>query len=150
MVYIHPTHERIDPINTLKKRQLDLSRHLSVEAKARLPNPIKAIWKAAQVKPGTINMGNGDPHHTLYPVCEMNFVVPSINESRPCASLESRHWRSADRCIIQRRTMCAEPAYCACLRCWRWPQARPGCPRRTNRSHSCASQAHRFTESRQC
>lgn len=83
MVYIHPTHERIDAISNLKKRQLDLSRHLSVEAKARLPNPIKAIWKAAQVKPGTINMGNGDPHHTLYPVCEMNFVVPSISEADP-------------------------------------------------------------------
>ncbi|KAI6026069.1 pyridoxal phosphate-dependent transferase [Pisolithus marmoratus] len=83
MVYIHPTHERVDSINNLKKRQLDLSRHLSVEAKARLPNPIKSIWKVAQVKPGTINMGNGDPHHTLYPVCEMNFVVPSISESDP-------------------------------------------------------------------
>jgi len=25
----------------------------------------------------------GDPHHTLYPVCEMNFVVPSIDEADP-------------------------------------------------------------------
>lgn len=55
MVYIPPPHvER--PGVSLKP---DLSRHLSAEAKARLPNPIKSIWKAAQVKPGTINMGNG-------------------------------------------------------------------------------------------
>lgn len=25
----------------------------------------------------------GDPHHTLYPICEMNFVVPSIHEKDP-------------------------------------------------------------------
>ncbi|KAF8553076.1 PLP-dependent transferase, partial [Imleria badia] len=66
-----------------KRRQPDLSRHLSAEARARLPNPIKSIWKVAQVKPGTINMGNGDPHHTMYPICEMNFVVPSIHEQDP-------------------------------------------------------------------
>ncbi|KAG6332903.1 hypothetical protein ID866_6190 [Astraeus odoratus] len=81
MVYIPATHERTDV--GLKKRQVDLSAHLSAEARARLPNPIKSIWKAAQVKPGTINMGNGDPHHTLYPVCEMNFVVPSVDEANP-------------------------------------------------------------------
>ncbi|KAG8215678.1 hypothetical protein J3R82DRAFT_7552 [Butyriboletus roseoflavus] len=83
MVYVSSTyHDRAGDI-ALKRRQPDLSRHLSAEARARLPNPIKAIWKVAQVKPGTINMGNGDPHHTLYPVTEMNFVVPSVREQDP-------------------------------------------------------------------
>ncbi|KAL4064656.1 pyridoxal phosphate-dependent transferase [Scleroderma yunnanense] len=81
MVYINPPYDRSEV--GLKRRQTDLSRHLSAEARARLPNPIKTIWKVAQVKPGTINMGNGDPHHTLYPVCEMNFVVPSIDDVNP-------------------------------------------------------------------
>ncbi|KIJ62494.1 hypothetical protein HYDPIDRAFT_114625 [Hydnomerulius pinastri MD-312] len=83
MVYIPPSHTDRAAEVGLKRRQPDLSRHLSAEARARLPNPIKSIWKAAQVKPGTINMGNGDPHHTLYPVSEMNFIVPSIDEHDP-------------------------------------------------------------------
>jgi len=57
MVYIHTPRDRSEA--GPKKRQTDLSRHLSAEARVRLPNPIKAIWKVAQVKPGTINMGNG-------------------------------------------------------------------------------------------
>jgi hypothetical protein len=59
MVYIPPSHSDRAVDVGLKRRQPDLSRHLSAEAKARLPNPIKSIWKVAQVKPGTINMGNG-------------------------------------------------------------------------------------------
>lgn len=59
MVYVASSyHDRASAV-PLKRRQPDLSRHLSAEARARLPNPIKSIWKAAQVKPGTINMGNG-------------------------------------------------------------------------------------------
>lgn len=60
MVFIPstPSYDRAGALPS-KSRQPDLSRHLSAEARARLPNPIKAIWKAAQVKPGTINMGNG-------------------------------------------------------------------------------------------
>lgn len=59
MVYVAPSYyDRAGDIPS-KRRQPDLSRHLSAEARARLPNPIKAIWKVAQVKPGTINMGNG-------------------------------------------------------------------------------------------
>ncbi|KAH7920997.1 PLP-dependent transferase [Leucogyrophana mollusca] len=82
MVFIpSPTVERHVTEAGLKRP--DLSRHLSREARARLPNPIKSIWKVAQVKPGTINMGNGDPHHTLYPISEMNFVVPSIDDADP-------------------------------------------------------------------
>lgn len=58
MVFIASATSTVD--TCLKKRShVDLSRHLSLEARARLPNPIKSIWKAAQVKPGTINMGNG-------------------------------------------------------------------------------------------
>ena len=59
MVYVAPSYyDRAGDLAS-KRRQPDLSRHLSAEARARLPNPIKSIWKVAQVKPGTINMGNG-------------------------------------------------------------------------------------------
>ena len=59
MVYVVPSYyDRAGDLAS-KRRQPDLSRHLSAEARARLPNPIKSIWKVAQVKPGTINMGNG-------------------------------------------------------------------------------------------
>ncbi|KAF8129835.1 pyridoxal phosphate-dependent transferase [Boletus edulis] len=83
MVYVASPYYVTTSDLSSKRRQPDLSRHLSAEARARLPNPIKSIWKVAQVKPGTINMGNGDPHHTLYPIGEMNLVVPSIHEQDP-------------------------------------------------------------------
>jgi len=57
MVFIPSAIPTVD--TGLKRSHVDLYRHLSLEARARLPNPIKSIWKAAQVKPGTINMGNG-------------------------------------------------------------------------------------------
>lgn len=59
MVYVPPSYDDRAGAISSKRRQPDLSRHLSAEARARLPNPIKSIWKVAQVKPGTINMGNG-------------------------------------------------------------------------------------------
>ncbi|KAG0706978.1 pyridoxal phosphate-dependent transferase [Suillus ampliporus] len=90
MVFLPSTTSTAPTVDTgLKRSHVDFTRHLSSEARARLPNPIKSIWKVAQVKAGTINMGNGDPHHTLYPICEMNFVVPSIDEHDPVQS-----WRS--------------------------------------------------------
>ncbi|KAG1880859.1 pyridoxal phosphate-dependent transferase [Suillus subluteus] len=90
MVFLPPTTSTTSAADVgLKRGHVDYYRHLSSEARSRLPNPIKSIWKAAQVKTGTINMGNGDPHHTLYPICEMNFVVPSIEEHDPVQS-----WRS--------------------------------------------------------
>ncbi|KAG1857004.1 pyridoxal phosphate-dependent transferase [Suillus subalutaceus] len=90
MVFLPPTTSTTSAVDVgLKRSHVDYYRHLSSEARSRLPNPIKSIWKAAQVKTGTINMGNGDPHHTLYPICEMNFVVPSIEEHDPVQS-----WRS--------------------------------------------------------
>lgn len=60
MVFIPSTTSATSAVDTgIKRSHVDFSRHLSLEARARLPNPIKSIWKAAQVKPGTINMGNG-------------------------------------------------------------------------------------------
>ncbi|EIW74179.1 L-tyrosine:2-oxoglutarate aminotransferase [Coniophora puteana RWD-64-598 SS2] len=64
-------------------RKVDLAHHLSTEARIRQPNPIKSVWKAAQIRPGIINMGNGDPHHTLYPIASMNFIVPSLDGDHP-------------------------------------------------------------------
>lgn len=60
MVFLPPTTSATSAADAgLKRNRVDYSRHLSSEARARLPNPIKSIWKAAQVKAGTINMGNG-------------------------------------------------------------------------------------------
>ncbi|EIN07053.1 L-tyrosine:2-oxoglutarate aminotransferase [Punctularia strigosozonata HHB-11173 SS5] len=67
----------------------DLSHHLSIEARARLPNPMKAIWKVAQGKPGAISLANGDPHHSLYPIHKMEFEIPSIASEDPV-----RAWRA--------------------------------------------------------
>lgn len=55
---VYAARDRADDLAS-KRRHPDVARHLSAEARARLPNPIKSIWKVAQVKPGTINMGNG-------------------------------------------------------------------------------------------
>ncbi|KZT27300.1 PLP-dependent transferase [Neolentinus lepideus HHB14362 ss-1] len=67
----------------------DLSHHLSSETRSRIPNPMKAIWRLAQRTPGVINMANGDPHHTLYPISEIAFKVPSISHADPVSA-----WRT--------------------------------------------------------
>ncbi|EGN97547.1 hypothetical protein SERLA73DRAFT_92692 [Serpula lacrymans var. lacrymans S7.3] len=69
--------------NSKTSYKVDLSHHLSRETRARQPNPIKTIWKIAQTKVGTINMGNGDPHNTLYPISKIDFVVPSLDQPNP-------------------------------------------------------------------
>ncbi|KAH7921371.1 PLP-dependent transferase [Leucogyrophana mollusca] len=60
----------------------DLSHHLSGEARERLPNPMKVIWRRVNSS-GRIdvaNMANGDPHHSLYPFKQLMFEVPSVAE----------------------------------------------------------------------
>jgi aromatic amino acid aminotransferase I len=42
-----------------QSKTLDLSHHLSAEARDRTPNPMKAIWKVAQAHPGAISLANG-------------------------------------------------------------------------------------------
>ncbi|KIJ69099.1 hypothetical protein HYDPIDRAFT_80783 [Hydnomerulius pinastri MD-312] len=61
----------------------DLSHHLSQEARERLANPMKEYWRlvASSGKPDIANMGNGDPHHSLYPFRQIMFEVPSIEKS---------------------------------------------------------------------
>ncbi|KDQ61059.1 hypothetical protein JAAARDRAFT_55779 [Jaapia argillacea MUCL 33604] len=61
----------------------ELAHHLSCETQARLPNPMKSIWKLSLGRPECINMGNGDPHHTLYPVSEISFKVPAVTNNDP-------------------------------------------------------------------
>jgi aromatic amino acid aminotransferase I len=53
---------------TSQGKVLDLSHHLSTEARERTANPMKAIWKVAQSRPNAISLANGDPHFSLYPV----------------------------------------------------------------------------------
>jgi hypothetical protein len=38
---------------------IDLSHHLSTEARDRVANPMKALWKVAQSRPHAISLANG-------------------------------------------------------------------------------------------
>ena len=40
---------------------VDLLHHLSPEAKARVANPMKAIWKLIQERPDVVMLANGAP-----------------------------------------------------------------------------------------
>ncbi|OCH85707.1 L-tyrosine:2-oxoglutarate aminotransferase [Obba rivulosa] len=64
----------------------DLSRHLSSEAKARVANPMKAIWKLIQQQPNVVMLANGDPHFSLYPIRKVDFEVASIENQDPVKS----------------------------------------------------------------
>lgn len=39
---------------------VDLSHHLSAEARMRKPNPMKAIWKLTRRKPNMVSLANGE------------------------------------------------------------------------------------------
>ncbi len=39
--------------------QVDLSHHLSSEARMRKPNPMKEIWKLTRRKPNMVSLANG-------------------------------------------------------------------------------------------
>ncbi|PCH37798.1 L-tyrosine:2-oxoglutarate aminotransferase [Wolfiporia cocos MD-104 SS10] len=69
---------------------VDLSHHLSNEAKLRLPNPMKEIWRLARRKPNMVSLANGDPHSSLYPIKGLQFEVASLEEEDPVAA-----WRTA-------------------------------------------------------
>ncbi|KZT71375.1 PLP-dependent transferase [Daedalea quercina L-15889] len=68
---------------------VDLSHHLSVEARLRKPNAMKQIWRLARRKPNMISLANGDPHSSLYPIQSMTFSVASVAEKDPVAT-----WRA--------------------------------------------------------
>lgn len=85
-----------------------LERHLSEEALLRLDNPMKAIWKKAYGIPNMISLANGtniisckaakwthfpkgDPHHSLYPISQIDFVVPSLASDNPV-----NDWRAGE------------------------------------------------------
>ncbi|KAI0929082.1 hypothetical protein AcV5_006446 [Taiwanofungus camphoratus] len=69
---------------------VDLAHHLSSEARARKPNPMKEIWKLIKRKPNMVSLANGDPHFSLYPIKKMEFEVASVEEEDPVTS-----WRTA-------------------------------------------------------
>ncbi|KAH8106895.1 L-tyrosine:2-oxoglutarate aminotransferase [Cristinia sonorae] len=60
---------------------LDLSHHLSSEARIRRPNPMKAIWRLARRKADMISLANGDPHFSLYPIRKVEFEVASVGDN---------------------------------------------------------------------
>ncbi|KAI0371670.1 PLP-dependent transferase [Pilatotrama ljubarskyi] len=70
--------------------EVDLSHHLSSEARMRKPNPMKAIWKLTRRKPNMVSLANGDPHFSLYPIRRVEFEMASVEEADPVAT-----WRKA-------------------------------------------------------
>ncbi|EMD37939.1 hypothetical protein CERSUDRAFT_152554 [Gelatoporia subvermispora B] len=71
---------------------LDLSHHLSSEAKARIANPMKSIWKLIQQRPDVVMLANGasmadtpsgDPHPSLYPLRKVEFELASTTHGDP-------------------------------------------------------------------
>ncbi|KLO10424.1 PLP-dependent transferase [Schizopora paradoxa] len=44
---------------------------------------MKAIWKKAYGIPNVISLANGDPHHSLYPISQIDFTVPSLSSDNP-------------------------------------------------------------------
>ncbi|KAG1821073.1 L-tyrosine:2-oxoglutarate aminotransferase [Suillus subaureus] len=62
---------------------IDLSHHLSDEARNRVANPLKDILRVISECPVTdlISMANGDPHHSLYPFRQIMYEVPSVQDA---------------------------------------------------------------------
>ncbi|KAI8982830.1 L-tyrosine:2-oxoglutarate aminotransferase [Trametes punicea] len=65
---------------------IDLSHHLSSEARMRKPNPMKAIWKLTRRKPNMVSLANGDPHFSLYPIRRIEYEMASVADADPVAS----------------------------------------------------------------
>ncbi|OJA13379.1 hypothetical protein AZE42_07052 [Rhizopogon vesiculosus] len=59
---------------------IDLSHHLSSEARNRVANPVKDILRVISECSVTdlVSMANGDPHHSLYPFRQVMYEVPSV------------------------------------------------------------------------
>ncbi|KAG2369103.1 pyridoxal phosphate-dependent transferase [Suillus spraguei] len=71
---------------------MDLSHHLSSEARNRVANPLKDVLRVISECPVTdpISMANGDPHHSLYPFRQIMYEISSVqNIPDPVAS-----WRN--------------------------------------------------------
>lgn len=89
---------------------MDLSHHLSLEARQRKPNAMKALWRLTKRRPNMISLGTGaaytlllylltsdvinagDPHYSLYPIKSVHYEVAST-----AADIEDpvRIWREA-------------------------------------------------------
>ncbi|KII89201.1 hypothetical protein PLICRDRAFT_109024 [Plicaturopsis crispa FD-325 SS-3] len=64
----------------------DLSRHLSSEARAMSPNPMKEAMRQALAHKNAataVSLANGDPHYSLYPFNKIEWFIPRITESEP-------------------------------------------------------------------
>ncbi|KIP08875.1 hypothetical protein PHLGIDRAFT_29342 [Phlebiopsis gigantea 11061_1 CR5-6] len=61
-------------------KPVDLTHHLSQEARQRKPNAMKALWRLTKRKPDMISLGTGDPHFSLYPMKQVSFEVASAAE----------------------------------------------------------------------
>lgn len=72
-----------DSNGTSDNGEIDLSHHLSGEARIRVANPSKDILRVISECPVTdlISMANGDPHHSLYPIRQIMYEVPSVQDA---------------------------------------------------------------------
>lgn len=67
-------------------RAMDLSHHLSLEARQRKPNAMKALWRLTKRRPNMISLGTGAAHTLLFylslysPLMSSTQVIPTI----PC------------------------------------------------------------------
>ncbi|TBU50218.1 pyridoxal phosphate-dependent transferase [Dichomitus squalens] len=74
---------------TAMSTPVDLTHHLSTEARLRKPNPMKEIWKLTRRRPNMVSLANGDPHFSLYPIRSIEYEMASVAVKDPVAS-----WRA--------------------------------------------------------
>ncbi|KAJ3012090.1 hypothetical protein NUW54_g1975 [Trametes sanguinea] len=92
---VSPDHSLICPSPTIMSLassssicSMDLSHHLSSEAKMRKVNPMKAIWRLTRRKPNMVSLANGDPHFSLYPIRRVEYEMASVEEAESCCFVE--------------------------------------------------------------
>ncbi|OSD08382.1 L-tyrosine:2-oxoglutarate aminotransferase [Trametes coccinea BRFM310] len=87
---------------------MDLSHHLSSEARMRKVNPMKAIWRLTRRKPNMVSLANGDPHFSLYPIRRVEYEMASVEEADPVAS-----WREGGSCAPSTKFVSSSYEPCA-------------------------------------
>ncbi|KZT71215.1 L-tyrosine:2-oxoglutarate aminotransferase [Daedalea quercina L-15889] len=65
---------------------VDLSHHISAEARLRKPTAMKEIWRLASRKPNMVSLANGDPPNILYPIKRVTFEIASPTGDDPVAA----------------------------------------------------------------
>ncbi|KAH9923894.1 L-tyrosine:2-oxoglutarate aminotransferase [Fomitopsis serialis] len=82
---------------------IDLSHHLSAEARLRKPTAMKEIWRLASRKPNMVSLANGDPPNTLYPIKKVLFEIASPWGDDPVAAWKTEGSNTATQVISATR-----------------------------------------------